>query len=115
MYQNSLPGVPEVLAGCESLAALSLAQQETAAAGAAEADLAVLRSLPCLRLLVVSAGHYGHSSHMAVGLRSPAEASHLARVRGALPPGMRVTNSQAELERACGRLQALFEVNVRAK
>lgn len=112
LSQNSLPGVPAALLAATSLQFLSLGQQESSSPGDSAADRAVLQGLPRLRLLVTSSGHYS-ASHLSVGLRSPAEAAHLDRVRAALPAGVRVTNEQAELERGAGRLQALFEVNLR--
>lgn len=86
LSQNSLGGVPIALAGgaCPQLSALSLGQQEAAAPGEAPADLELLTGLPALRLLVSSSGHYS-AAHLSVGLRSPAEAAHVARLRGALP------------------------------
>lgn len=115
LSHNSLPGVPAHLPGCcPHLSALSLGQQETASPGEGAADVAVLRALPTLRLLVTSAGHYS-ASYLSSGLRSPAEAAHLGRLRAALPPRCRVTNRQGEWERAAGRLAALFEVSVRQR
>lgn len=117
LSHNSLPGVPAHLPGsCPSLTALSLGQQETAAPGEGDTDVATLRALPALRLLVTSAGHYS-AAYLSTGLRSPAEAAHLGRLRAALPPLCRVTNRQAtgEWERAAGRLAALFEVSVRQR
>lgn len=112
LSHNSLPGVPEALAACPHLSALRLDQQETAAPGETEGDCAVLAALPALTLLATSAGHYS-ASHMQQGLRSAAEAAHLERLRAVLPAGVRLTNSPAEWERGVGRLQALFEVNLR--
>jgi hypothetical protein len=111
---NSLPGVPPALAASTCLRCLSVAQQDDAAPGGEEGDVDVLRAL-CrhgLHLLVTSAGRY-YSTYAAVGLRSPVEQAHLERLRGALPPAVRVTNQQAEFERVGGRLAALFEVNLR--
>lgn len=78
----------------------------------AAASLSLLTGLPSLRFSPCSAGHYS-ASHMSRGLRSDAEAAHLARLRGALPPHVRVANSPAEWERGVGRLAATFEVSVR--
>lgn len=115
MSHNSLPGVPAHLpVCCTNLSALSLGQQETASPGESAADVATLHALPTLRLLVTSAGHYS-AGYLSAGLRSPAEAAHLGRLRAALPPRCRVTNRQGEWERAAGRLAALFEVSVRQK
>ena len=111
-HNSLLPGVPSTLAVCSHLGALRLDQQETAAPGETADDCAVLAALPAVRLLVTSAGHYS-ASHMQQGLRSAAEAAHLERLRAVLPPGVRLTNSPAEWERSVGRLQALFEVNLR--
>lgn len=109
---NSLAGVPAALAACAQLSALRLDQQETAAPGEAPADRDTLAVLPGLRLLATSAGHYS-ASHMQQGLRSAAEAAHLARLAAALPARVQLTNSPAEWERGVGRLQTLFEVNLR--
>lgn len=81
--------------------------------GEAAQDVAVLRTLPSLQVLVTSAGHYS-GSHLAAGLRSPAEMAHLGRLRAALPAHVRrVSNVQAAWERAAGRMAALFEVHLR--
>ncbi len=113
LSNNSLmPGVPPALASCSQLSALRLDQQETAAPGDTVADVKVLSALADLQFLVTSAGHYS-ASHMQAGLRSAAEAGHLERLRAVLPPSVRLTNSPAEWERSVGRLQALFEVNLR--
>ncbi|KAL4447791.1 hypothetical protein ABPG75_005010 [Micractinium tetrahymenae] len=113
LSHNSLAGVPPHLPGCcPHLSALSLGQQETAAPGEGDADMAALRALPALRLLVTSAGHYS-GSHLSAGLRSPAEGAHLGRLRAVLPSRCRVSNRQGDWERAAGRLAALFDVSVR--
>lgn len=114
LSENSLgPGVCAVLAAsAPRLAALHLGQQETLAVGEDAGELAALASLQRLEVLVVNAGHYS-ASHMLVGLRSPAEAAHLERVRAALGGRVRVANSQAQWERRVGRLPSLFEVHLR--
>lgn len=114
LSHNSLaPGVAAQLpALAPGLTALSLGQQETAAVGEDEAELAALAELRHLRLLVISAGHYS-ASYLPTGLRSPAETAHIGRVQAALPAAVRVTNSQAEFERCVGRLQSLFDVQLK--
>lgn len=75
--------------------------------------MAALRALPRLRLFVSSANRYS-AGYMQRGLRSGAEASHLERVRSALP-GCTVTNRPELLwQRGVGGpLQALFDVSAR--
>ena len=111
-------GVPPALSRCTQLTALSLGQQEAAAPGETAGDVATLRALPALRLLVISSGHYS-GGHLAVGLRSEAEVQHLATVREALTvPGsggraqsVTVTNRQQAWDRAVGGLH--FGVELR--
>lgn len=82
------------------------------AATALNAQFAPTPAVPPTTAPLCSAGHYS-AGHMARGLRSAAEAGHLGRVRAALPPAVRVTNSRTEWERAVVRLQAQFEISLR--